>query len=84
MTWQILIWNIFVWSLTGLLIYVTNSSLWWLLVPALLTGTNDAAELIRATKDAEEKEKFEYEYTLDDNGKKQLSSLIDKAKRGRL
>jgi hypothetical protein len=84
MSWQILIWNIFVWSLTGLLIYVTDSSRWWLLVPALLTSTNDAAELIRATKDTEEKENFEYEYTLDDDGKKQLSSLIEKAKRGRL
>ena len=79
MTWQILIWNVFVWSLTGLLIYVTNSSLWWLLVPALLTGTNDAAELIRATKE----EKTE-DNSIDEETQAKMIALRERAKRGSL
>ncbi len=74
MTWQLLIWNVFVWSLTGVLIYATSSSLWWLLIPCLLTMINDAAEVIRATKD-------EDDYEVDDATRKKMQEFIEKAKR---
>ena len=54
MSWQLLIWNMFVWSFTGLMIYVTTSSLWWLLLPALFTGTQNAAEIVKGMRDQEE------------------------------
>lgn len=53
MSWQLLIWNIFVWSFTGLMIYITNSSIWWLMLPACFTGTQSASELVKAVNDAE-------------------------------
>lgn len=58
MSWQLLIWNIFIWSFTGLIIYLTNSSLWWLLLPALFTGGKGAVDLMEYSK-YQEKEKLD-------------------------
>ena len=54
MTWQILIWNIFLWSFTGLMIYITKSSLWWLILPALFTGYNSGKEIVYNTEETPE------------------------------
>ena len=80
MSWQLLIWNIFVWSFTGLMIYVTKSSLWWLVLLALFTGTQNAVELLKVDK---EEENFEYDSS-DEEMKKKVSVLLEKAKRGKL
>ena len=80
MSWQLLIWNIFVWSFTGLMIYVTKSSLWWLVLPAPFTGTQNAVELLKVDK---EEENFEYDSS-DEEMKKKVSVLLEKAKRGKL
>jgi len=78
MTWQILIWNMFVWSLTSLMIYVTNSSLWWLLLPALFTGTQNAAEIIKATKDEEPNTMSGDLASMDPKAKQEFFNLIIK------
>lgn len=80
MTWQILIWNVFVWSFTGLMIYITNSSLWWLVLPAMFTGTQNAAEMLKASSDEDNLEKFQ----TDEDTKRKIAALLDQAKRGKL
>ncbi len=80
MSWQLLIWNIFVWSFTGLMIYVTKSSLWWLLLPATFTGTQNAAELLKSEK---EEPQFEYDSS-DEETKKKVFALLEQVKRGKL
>jgi hypothetical protein len=84
MSWQILIWNIFVWSFTGLMIYVTESSLWWLLLPAMFTGTQSASELVKAVNEAEEKEKDKEDFEMDEETQEKMRALFEKAKRGQL
>ena len=39
MSVTLLIWNMFIWSFAGVMIYVNNASLWWLILPALMTIT---------------------------------------------
>jgi galactitol-specific phosphotransferase system IIC component len=80
MTWQLLIWNIFVWTFTGVMIYLTQSSLWWLLIPALFTGTQNAAEIVRGLKE----ENSEESYELDDETRAKMQALLEKFKRGQL
>lgn len=55
MSWQILIWNMFIWTCTSVVIYVNSASLWWLMLPAFFTGTQSATELVKAVNEAEEK-----------------------------
>ena len=40
MSWQMLIWNIFVWTFTGIMITLNHVSLWWLILPACFTSYN--------------------------------------------
>jgi len=80
MSWQVLIWNMFVWIFTGVMIYVTDSSLWWLLLPALFTGTQNVAEIVRGLKEEEVKE----DNVLDEETKAKMIALRERAKRGSL
>ena len=47
MTWQMVVWNMFVWTITGILIYVTKSSLFWLAIPAMFTMWINGSEAIK-------------------------------------
>jgi hypothetical protein len=76
MTAVTLIWNIFVWSFTGLMIYVTSSSLWWLILPALFTGSHNAAEIIRHAKKDDSSE-----YEFDEETRKKLMSIVEQAEK---
>lgn len=53
MSWQILIWNIFIWTLTSVIVYVTDSSLWWLLLPLSVTMFGSTSELMNESKPEE-------------------------------
>lgn len=53
MSWQILIWNIFIWTLTSVIVYVTDSSLWWLLLPLSVTMFGRTSELTNESKPEE-------------------------------
>lgn len=77
---QLLIWNIFIWSFTGLMIYITHSSLWWLILPAVFTGTQNAVEILKATSDEDDLEQFQ----TDEDTKRKIAALLDQAKRGKL
>ena len=79
MTWQLLIWNIFVWSFTGVMIYITKSSLWWLLLPAFFTGTQSASELVKAVNEAD---KNEQEDVIDDDTLEKMKELRERMMRG--
>ncbi len=83
MTWQLLIWNIFVWSFTGVIIYITQSSLWWLMLPAFFTGTQSASELVKAVNEAE-KNNQEDEFEVDEATQAKMRDLLDKFKRGQI
>ena len=76
MSWQTLIWNIFVWSFTGLMIYVTKSSLWWLVMPALFTGTHNAAEIVRHVKKDDSEE-----YEFDEETRKKLMAIVEQSEK---
>ena len=82
MSWQLLIWNIFVWSFTGVMIYITGSSLWWLLLPALFTATLSASELVKQVNEIEKKNQEEFE--IDEETQAKMRALLEKAKRGHL
>jgi len=82
MSWQLLIWNIFVWSFTGVMIYITGSSLWWLLLPALFTATQSASELVKQVNEIEKKNQEEFE--IDEETQAKMRALLEKAKRGHL
>jgi hypothetical protein len=90
MTWQLLIWNIFVWSFTGVMIYITQSSLWWLMLPAFFTGTQSASELVKAVNEAE-KNNEEDEVKIDEATQakmrdldRKVRDLLEKYKRGQI
>lgn len=76
MSWQNLIWNVFVWSFTGLMIYLTSSSLWWLILPALFTGSHNAAEIVRHAK---KEDSDEYEF--DEDTRKKLMQLVERGEK---
>jgi hypothetical protein len=79
MSWQLLIWNIFVWSFTGLMIYLTQSSLWWLILPALFTGTQNAIEMLKSVD-----EEDDLQLPTDEETKRKIAALLEQAKRGKL
>lgn len=79
MTWQLLIWNIFVWSFTGVMIYATNSSLWWLLLPAIFTATQSASELVKAVNEAN---KNDEEEEIDEKSMERFKELAEQMKKG--
>lgn len=81
MTWQILIWNVFVWTFTGIMIYLTGSSLWWLLFPAFFTGMQSANDLVKAVNEAE-KNNEEDATVIDEETQAKMRALLEKAKRG--
>jgi hypothetical protein len=90
MTWQLLIWNIFVWSFTGVMIYITQSSLWWLMLPAFFTGTQSASELVKAVNEAE-KNNEDDEVEIDEATQakmrdldRKMRDLLEKFKRGQI
>jgi len=83
MTWQLLIWNIFVWSFTGVMIYITQSSLWWLMLPAFFTGTQSASELVKAVNEAE-KNNEDDEVEIDEATQAKRRDLLEKFKRGQI
>ena len=80
MSWQLLIWNIFSWTFTGVMIYVTKSSMWWLLLPAIFTMTKSASDLVKAV--VEENAKQEKEMKLDDETLEEMQQYMDKIRRG--
>lgn len=83
MTWQILIWNVFVWTFTGIMIYATKSSLWWLLLPAFFTGMQSASDLVTAVNEAE-KNKAEDATEIDDETQAKMRALLEQFKRGKV
>jgi hypothetical protein len=83
MTWQLLIWNIFVWSFTGVMVYITQSSLWWLMLPAFFTGTQSASELVKAVNEAE-KNNEDDEVEIDEATQAKMRDLLEKFKRGQI
>jgi len=90
MTWQLLIWNIFVWSFTGVMIHITQSSLWWLMLPAFFTGTQSASELVKAVNEAEknnEEDKVEIDEATQAKIREtqaKMRDLLEKFKRGQI
>lgn len=80
MSWQLLIWNIFSWTFTGVMIYVTKSSMWWLILPAAFTMTKSASDLVKAV--IEENAKQEKETELDEETLEQMQQYMDKIRRG--
>ena len=82
MTWQILIWNVFVWTFTGIMIYLTGSSLWWLLFPAFFTGTQSANDLLKAVNEAE-KNNEEDATEIDEETQAKMRALLEQFKRGK-
>ena len=80
MSWQLLIWNIFSWTFTGVMIYVTQSSMWWLVLPAIFTMTKSASDLVKAV--VEENAKQEKETELDEETLEQMQQYMDKIRRG--
>jgi hypothetical protein len=80
MSWQILIWNIFVWSFTGLMIYITNSSLLWLLLPAMFTATDNVVKIMQNMEEKKEPE----EDSIDEETKAKMIALRERARRGSL
>ena len=74
MSWQILIWNIFVWTFTGVMIYVKDASMLWLILPALFTTTQNAIKLY-------EKSSADDEYELDAETRKKLMAVVEDAER---
>ena len=55
MSWQIVIWNIFIWTFTGAMITLNHASLWWLLISALFTAWNNGSELMKKHDDLNSK-----------------------------
>jgi len=84
MNWQILIWNIFIWTFIGVMIYVTHSSLWWLIIPAIFTGTQSASDMLKAFNEAEKERNDEEDFKIDEETKNKMRALLEKAKRGSL
>ena len=82
MSWQLLIWNIFAWTFTGVMIYIMQSSMFWLLLPAAFTMTQSASDLVKAMQDEEEEQTFQYE--VNEDSKKKVSALLEQVKRGKL
>ena len=79
MSWQLLIWNVFIWTFTGVMIYVTNSPLWWLVLPAIFTATQSASELVKAVNEAN---KNDLEEEIDEKTQQRIRELAEQMKMG--
>jgi len=77
MNWQMLIWNMFVWTFTGVMIYVKDASMWWLLLPALFTGFMNGMELFSKSEKLEGKPSELID--MDPKTKKEFFELIIKS-----
>jgi hypothetical protein len=74
MSWQVLIWNMFIWTFVGAFVFFKDASMWWLLLAAFFTTTQRAAELY---KKAEEEDQYE----LDPDTRKKLMNIVETAER---
>ena len=63
------------------MIYMMSASLWWLILPALFTGTQNVAEIVKGLKEQDDEEE---EYKIDDDTKAKMRALLEKVKRGQL
>lgn len=55
MSWQIIVWNIFIWTFSGVVITLNHASLFWLILPALFTMWNNSSELMRKQEEEVQK-----------------------------
>ena len=55
MSWQIIVWNIFIWTFTGAMVTLNQASLFWLFIPALFTMWNNGSELMKNQEEEAEK-----------------------------
>lgn len=74
MSWQVLIWNIFVWSFIGMFILFKGASMWWLLLAAFFTTSQKATELYNKLNE-------EDEYELDANTRKKLMAIVEEGEK---
>lgn len=74
MSWQVLIWNIFVWSFIGMFILFKDASMWWLLLAAFFTTSQKATELYNKLNE-------EDEYELDANTRKKLMAIVEEGEK---
>jgi hypothetical protein len=65
------------------MIYITQSSLWWLMLPAFFTGTQSASELVKAVNEAE-KNNEDDEVEIDEATQAKMRDLLEKFKRGQI
>jgi predicted RNA-binding protein with PIN domain len=72
------------------MIYITQSSLWWLMLPAFFTGTQSASELVKAVNEAE-KNNEDDEVEIDEATQakmrdldRKMRDLLEKFKRGQI
>ena len=75
MSWQMLIWNMFIWSFTGLMIYFNSASMWWLILPTLFTGSTTARDLIVYNEMKEKQTDQEMLKTIEEIAKKNKIKL---------
>jgi hypothetical protein len=61
------------------MIYLTQSSLWWLILPALFTGTQNAIEMLKSVD-----EEDDLQLPTDEETKRKIAALLEQAKRGKL
>jgi predicted RNA-binding protein with PIN domain len=72
------------------MIYITQSSLWWLMLPAFFTGTQSASELVKAVNEAEknnEEDKVEIDEATQAKMRdldRKMRDLLEKFKRGQI
>lgn len=74
MSWQVLIWNIFVWSFVGMFIFFKDASMWWLILAAVFTSSQKATELYNKINE-------EDEYELDPASRKKLMGIVENAEK---
>jgi hypothetical protein len=55
MSWQVIVWNIFIWTFCGVMITLNHASLFWLTIPALFTAWNNGSELMKKQEEQVEK-----------------------------
>lgn len=55
MSWQIIVWNIFIWSFSGAMITLNHASMWWLVIPVLFTAWNNGSELMKKQEEEVQK-----------------------------
>lgn len=55
MSWQVIVWNIFIWSFSGAMITLNHASMWWLIIPTLFTAWNNGSELMKKQEEEVQK-----------------------------